>query len=171
MWTYYLKKQLIKIRSSLDSSRPYGRLLENLKTWDFRDLFLPENVFKTCFPINCRKLLKKRNLWFLEFYIYLKYISNKDDIWQRETLPGVLLEQRKLNISKWFQKHNIPKSVMVFQKCKNILLQAAIKDFWSSANLKPEKLSLSELSLLQDYIYWKNARMGVHRSYFYLQVI
>ena len=25
--------------------------------------------------------------------IYLKYISNKDDIWQWETVPGVLLEE------------------------------------------------------------------------------
>ena len=30
------------------SSRPYGGLLENPKTWDSRELFLPENDFKTC---------------------------------------------------------------------------------------------------------------------------
>ena len=36
---------------------------------------------------------------------------------------------------------------MTEQKCKNILLQAAVKDFWSSANPKLKKLSFSKLSL------------------------
>ena len=35
---------------------------------------------------------------------------------------------------------------MASQKCKIILLQAVLKDFWS-ANLKLKKLSLSKLSL------------------------
>ena len=34
---------------------------------------------------------------------------------------------------------------MAAQKCKNILLQEALKDFWSSANLKLKKLVLSRL--------------------------
>ena len=42
---------------------------------------------------------EKWNLWFLEFYFYVKCISNKGDIWPKETLPWVL-EKRKLNISK-----------------------------------------------------------------------
>ena len=58
----------------------------------------------------------------------------------QETLSGVLLEDRKLKIIK--------KSIMAAQKCKNILFQAALKDFWSSANLKLKKLHLSKLSLL-----------------------
>ena len=58
-----------------------------------------------------------------------------------KTFPGVLLEERKLNISK------LKKSIMAAQKCKILLLQAAWKDFWSSANLKLKKLSLSKLSL------------------------
>ena len=31
---------------------------------------------------------------------YFKYISNQDDLLQGEALAGVLLEERKLNISK-----------------------------------------------------------------------
>ena len=57
----------------------------------------------------------------------------------QETLSGVLLEDRKLKIKK---------SIMAAQKCKNILFQAALKDFWSSANQKIKKLHLSKLSLL-----------------------
>ena len=56
---------------------------------------------------------------------------------------------------------------MASQKCKIILLQAVLKDFWS-ANLKLKKLSLSKLSLPHTE---KNARMGVVGSYFWLQVI
>ena len=74
------KLKLIKIQNSLDFSRPYGRLLENPKTCGSWELFLSENDFKTCSRVNSRKWLKKGNLWFLELYSYLKYISNKDDI-------------------------------------------------------------------------------------------
>ena len=77
---YYPKTHLIKALYSLDSSRPNGRLSQNPKTGGFRELFLPENDFKTCSRVNSRKWLKNRNLWFLELYFYLKYISNKDDI-------------------------------------------------------------------------------------------
>ena len=149
----------IKIPNSLDSST----LSENWKNMGFRELFLPKNDFKTCSRVNSRKWLKNRNLWFSELYFYLKYISNKDDIWQGETLPGVLLEERELN-------KILKKSIMAAQKCKNILLQAALKDFWSSANPKLKKLSLPKLSLLQDHTE-ENARMGVLGSYFCLQVI
>ena len=85
----------------LDSSRPYERLLENIsKRWGTEELFLPENDFKTCSSVNSTKRLKNWILWFLELYLYLKYISNKDNIWYREALPGALLEERKLNIKK-----------------------------------------------------------------------
>ena len=40
------KTKLIKIHNSLDSSRPYGRLLENPKTWGSRELLLPEMISK-----------------------------------------------------------------------------------------------------------------------------
>ena len=40
---------------------------------------------------------------------------------------------------------------MAAQKCKSIWLLAALKDFWSSANPKLKKLSLSKLLLLQDH--------------------
>ena len=39
----------------LDSSRPNGRISQNLKT-GFRDLFLPENNFKTCSIVNFLKM-------------------------------------------------------------------------------------------------------------------
>ena len=58
----------------------------------------------------------------------------------------------------------LKKSVMATQKYKNILLQAALKDFWSSANPKLKKLSLPELSLLQNHIE-ENARMEVLGSF------
>ena len=46
------------------------------------------------------KMAEKPKFMVLGFYFYLKFISNKVDIWQGKTLPGVLLEERKLNISK-----------------------------------------------------------------------
>ena len=39
----------------LDSSRPNGRLSQNQKTRGFRELFLPENDFKTCSTVNFPK--------------------------------------------------------------------------------------------------------------------
>ena len=51
---YWPKTQLIKILNFLGSSKFYGRLLINLKTGDFRKIFLPENDFKIC----STKLLK-----------------------------------------------------------------------------------------------------------------
>ena len=49
--------------------------------------------------------------WFFQTIwktVYLKYMSNKDDIWQGKTLPAVLLEERKLtfqNNKKEVHKH------------------------------------------------------------------
>ena len=72
-------------------------------------------------------------LRFLELYFYLKYISNKDDIWQVETLLRVLLEE------KTKQFNIIKKSIMAARKWKNIWFQAALKDFWSSVKPKLKK--------------------------------
>ena len=47
-------------------------------------------------------------------------------------------------------------SVIAAQKCKNILLQAALKDFLSSAD---PKLKKNNFSLLQDHTE-ENARIG-----------
>ena len=52
---YYPKTHLIKALNSLDSSRPNGRLSQNPKTGGFRELFLPENDFKTCSTVNFPK--------------------------------------------------------------------------------------------------------------------
>ena len=51
------------------------------------------------------------------------------------------------------------KSTMAVQKCKNILLRAALKDFWSSANPKLEELKVCQNSLFQDDTE-ENARIG-----------
>ena len=50
----------LMIHSYLDSSRTYayGRLLENPKTWNSRELCLPENDFKTYSIPNSAKWLK-----------------------------------------------------------------------------------------------------------------
>ena len=52
---YCPKTHLIKALYSLDSSRSYGRLLENPKTGASRDLFLPESDFKTSSAVNFPK--------------------------------------------------------------------------------------------------------------------
>ena len=58
----YNSTQLM-IHNYLDSSRTYayGRLLENPKTWNSRELCLPENDFKTYSIANSAKWLKKLN--------------------------------------------------------------------------------------------------------------
>ena len=43
---YYPKTRIIQSLNSLESSRPYGRLLENQKTWGSKELFLPEYGFQ-----------------------------------------------------------------------------------------------------------------------------
>ena len=85
---------IIKALNFINSFWPYGRLLENPKTLGLGELFLPKNDLKTCSAVNSTKWLKKWILWFSEFPFNLKYISNKDDIWQGKTLPGMILEER-----------------------------------------------------------------------------
>ena len=52
---YYPKTHLIKALFFLDSSRPNGRLSQNLETRGFRGLFLPQNDFKTGSAVNFPK--------------------------------------------------------------------------------------------------------------------
>ena len=49
---------LLKINNYLDSSRTYGKLLENPNTRNSRELCLPENDFKTFSMANFEKWLK-----------------------------------------------------------------------------------------------------------------
>ena len=51
------------VLNCLDSSRRYGRLLENPKTGGFRELCLPENDFKTCSTVRFSK--KYMDFWSL----------------------------------------------------------------------------------------------------------
>ena len=53
--TFFISGQLIKGLYSIDSSRTYDRLLENPKTCDSSELFLPENDFKTWSVVNLPK--------------------------------------------------------------------------------------------------------------------
>ena len=52
---YYPKTHPIKVLNCLDSSRPNGRLSQNLKIRGFWELFLSENDFKTCSAVNFPK--------------------------------------------------------------------------------------------------------------------
>ena len=97
-------------------------MLENPKARVSRELFLSENDFKIYSIVNIRKWLKNRNLW---FYFYLKYIS----IQQRWYLTG---GNSSLNVIRRRTTEHfklIKKTIMGAQKCKNILLQAALMDF------------------------------------------
>ena len=49
------KTHLIKALNSIDSSRPYKRLLQIQKTGGSRELFLPENDFQTSSTVNFSK--------------------------------------------------------------------------------------------------------------------
>ena len=111
----------LKTHNNLDFSRTYGRLLENPRTWSSRELSLPEMISKFT-PQQIRQ-----SGWKTEFY------GLKSCIFIWSTYPTKLLEEKtkKLKIIK--------KSIMAAQKCKNILLQAALKDFWSHANPKLTK--------------------------------
>ena len=121
---YQPKTQLIKIPNSLDSSRPYKRLLQNLNTWGYRELFLPKNYFKTCSKVNSRNRLKKEILWFLELYFIWsapRYITWVSCCWS-------VTRRKKAFLT--FQ--NNKKSIAAAQECKNTLLQTVLKDFWSA---------------------------------------
>ena len=98
------QKPSIKSRNSLDSSKPYERLLENQKKDDLRNYFClkmiskvaPQNLFKKIIQILETWKPTKDKKFRLKFFC---------------TCPSV-------------------------QKCKIILLQAALTNFWYYANLK-----------------------------------
>ena len=52
---YYPKTHLMKALYSPDFSRANGRLLQHPKSGGFRELFLPQNDFKTCSTENFPK--------------------------------------------------------------------------------------------------------------------
>ena len=67
---------LTKALNSLDSSRTYRRLLESAKPGHSRELFLPENVFKTCYTVYFSKKTSRFGRpgnqwkkWNLDFYL------------------------------------------------------------------------------------------------------
>ena len=60
---YYHQTHLIKALYTLDSSRSYGRLLENPKTGASRDIFLPESDLKTSSAVNFLKNIQILEAW------------------------------------------------------------------------------------------------------------
>ena len=80
-------------------------------------------------------MAEKRNFMIFRALFYLKYISNQDD------LARVLLEERK--------------------RTKNTFFEGCIKGFFIICQPKTKrKLSLSKLSLLQDYTEKKICKNG-----------
>ena len=92
-------------------------------------------------------MAEKLNFMVFRVYFYLKYIHAQQRCYLTGGNPSWSVIRRK----KTEHCKIIKKSIMAAQKWKKILLQAALKDFWSSANPKLKKLSLSKLSLLQDH--------------------
>ena len=90
----------------------------------FQGIISAWNIFQNLLRNKFQKMVEKKNFMVFRALFHLKYISNQDDLLPGEALAGVLLEERTLNISKL-----VKKSIMAAQKCKNILLQAALKDF------------------------------------------
>ena len=154
---YFPKTYLIKALYSLDSSRQNGVLSQNAKTAGFRELFFSENDLKTCSRVNSRKWPKNKFMVFRALFLFEVHIQ------QRWYLTGGNSSWSFIRRKKTEHFKILKKSIMAAQKCKNILMQAALRDFWSSANPKLKRVSLPKLSLL--------ARMGVLGSYLCLQVI
>ena len=83
-----------------------------------------------------RKIMVFRVLFLSKFQIQQRwYFTGGNSSWK-------VIRRKKTYCCK------IKKSIIATQKCKIILLQAALKDFWSSANLKIKKISLPKCSLL-----------------------
>ena len=102
-----------------------------------------------------------------KFVVFKALFLLEVHIQQRWYLTGENSSRSFIRSKKTEHFRILRKSIMAAQKCKNILLQTALKDFWSSANPKLKKLNLPKLSLLLDYTE-ENARMGVLGSYFCL---
>ena len=89
----------------------------------FQGIISAWNIFQNLLRNKFQKMVEKKNFMVFRALFHLKYISNQDDLLPGEALAGVLLEERTLNISKL-----VKKSIMAAQKCKNILLQAALNN-------------------------------------------
>ena len=112
------------------------------KNTGFQGIISAWKLFQNLLHSKIQIMAEKRNFLVFRALFYMRYISNQNDLLQGEALAGVLLEERK----RTWRFKIIKKSVMAAKKCKNILLQAVLKDFWSSANPKL-KSSLSKLAL------------------------
>ena len=89
-----------------DFSRSYGRLSQNPKIGEFRELFLPENDFKTCSKVNFPKNpdfggleTSQRDKFRLEFFYHMLFY-----IWtQYKNCLGHLIETSSKNNKFWGQ--------------------------------------------------------------------
>ena len=93
-------------------------------------------------------MTEKQKSMVLELYFYLKYISNKDDIWQVETLPEGLLEERNWTFRNIEQIHN---SCSKMQKC---IVGGSIKEFLIICWPKTKKIKFAK-TFTSSWSYWK----------------
>ena len=70
------------------------------KNMGFQGIISAWKLFQNLLHCKFQKMAEKRNFMVFRALFYLNYISSQDDLLQREALAGVLLEERKLNISK-----------------------------------------------------------------------
>ena len=93
-----------------------------------------------------------RALFLFEVYMQQRqYLTWGNSSWS-------VIKRKKIKHFKLMKK-----SIVAAQKCKKILLQAALKHFWLSTNLKLNKSNLSKFSFLQDSTE-ENARVGGSRE-------
>ena len=70
------------------------------KNMGFQGIISAWKLFQNLLHSDSQKMVGKRNFMVFRALFYSKYISSQDDLLQKETLAGVLLEEIKLNISK-----------------------------------------------------------------------
>ena len=70
------------------------------KNMGFQGIISAWKLFQNLLQSKFQKMVEKRIFMALRALFYLKYISNQNDLLQGEALAGVLLEERKFNISK-----------------------------------------------------------------------
>ena len=96
----------LKPLNSFDFSRSYGRLSQNPKIGEFRELFLPENDFKTCSTVHFPKNTdfggletSQRDKFRLEFFYHMLFY-----IWtQYKNCLGHLIGTSSKNNRFWGQ--------------------------------------------------------------------
>ena len=66
----------------------------------FQGIISAWNIFQNLLHNKFQKMVEKKNVVVFRALFHLKYISNQDDLLPWEALAGVLLEERKFNISK-----------------------------------------------------------------------